>query len=74
MPPRLHPVEVFKFGGASLADAAAVRGAIDNIVAPRRFRFVVVVSALANVNDALLAVSATGAAGVLNGLLQLAPR
>ncbi len=63
MPPRSHPVEVFKFGGASLADAAAMLRAIDIIAAPRRARLVVVVSALANVTDALLAVSATACLG-----------
>lgn len=50
-------VEVFKFGGASLADAAAVRQAIDIILAPRATRTVTVVSALAGVTDALLAIA-----------------
>ncbi|MFO0093424.1 MAG: aspartate kinase [Gemmatimonadaceae bacterium] len=50
-------VEVYKFGGASLADAAAVRQAIDIILSPRPTRTVTVVSALAGVTDALLAMA-----------------
>jgi bifunctional aspartokinase / homoserine dehydrogenase 1 len=48
--PRL---EVWKFGGASLADAAAVRHAV-SLVRAHRGPLVVVVSALAGVTDALL--------------------
>jgi aspartokinase/homoserine dehydrogenase 1 len=48
--PRL---EVWKFGGASLADAAAVRHAVA-LVRAHRGPLVVVVSALAGVTDALL--------------------
>lgn len=50
-------VEVFKFGGASLADAANVRHAISLIMEDRPTRLVTVVSALAGVTDALLAVA-----------------
>jgi len=57
MPPRQHSVELFKFGGASLADVAAVKHAIDIIVAPRRTRLVTVVSALAGVTDSLLSLA-----------------
>jgi bifunctional aspartokinase / homoserine dehydrogenase 1 len=48
--PRL---EIWKFGGASLADAAAVRHAV-SLVRAHRGPLVVVVSALAGVTDALL--------------------
>ena len=57
MPVAVPSVEVFKFGGASLADAAAVRRALDIIVEPRKTRIVAVVSALAGVTDALLALA-----------------
>jgi aspartokinase/homoserine dehydrogenase 1 len=46
-------LEVWKFGGASLADAAAVRHAVSLVVA-HRGPLVVVVSALAGVTDLLL--------------------
>ncbi|HCT56262.1 MAG TPA: bifunctional aspartate kinase/homoserine dehydrogenase I [Gemmatimonas aurantiaca] len=60
---RSTAVEVFKFGGASLADAAAVRHAIDLILAPRPTRVVNVVSALAGVTDALLAIATAAREG-----------
>ena len=63
MSPRQILIEVFKFGGASLADAAAVSHAIEIIAVPRRARMVTVVSALAGVTDALLALSATALRG-----------
>jgi aspartokinase/homoserine dehydrogenase 1 len=50
-------IEVFKFGGASLIDAAAVRHAIGIILTTRPTRTVTVVSALAGVTDALLAIA-----------------
>ena len=50
---RRPPLEVWKFGGASLADAAAVRHAV-SLVRAHRGPLVVVVSALAGVTDALL--------------------
>ncbi len=46
-------IEVWKFGGASVADAAAVRHAVE-LVRAHRGPLVVVVSALAGVTDALL--------------------
>ncbi|HQW67672.1 MAG TPA: hypothetical protein PLJ23_11580, partial [Gemmatimonadales bacterium] len=49
-PPR---PSVHKFGGASLADASAVRGAVA-IIASRPAPRVIVVSALAGVTDLLL--------------------
>ncbi|MBC8088464.1 MAG: bifunctional aspartate kinase/homoserine dehydrogenase I [Phycisphaerae bacterium] len=53
MAKRLRAPEVHKFGGASLADANAVRHALD-IIATRMQRAVIVVSALAGVTDGLL--------------------
>ncbi len=63
MPPRQHSVELFKFGGASLADAAAVSHAIGIIQTPRPTRLVVVVSALAGVTDSFLELAETARAG-----------
>lgn len=63
MPPRQHSVELYKFGGASLADAAAVKHAIGIIVTPRRTRLVTVVSALAGVTDSLLTLANVALAG-----------
>lgn len=63
MPPRQHSVELFKFGGASLADAAAVQHAIGIIVEPRQARLVTVVSALAGVTDSLLLLANVALAG-----------
>ena len=60
---RSTAIDVFKFGGASLADAAAVCHAIELILDPRPTRVVTVVSALAGVTDALLAVAAAARAG-----------
>ena len=60
---RRTAVDVFKFGGASLADAAAVRHAIDLILTPRPSQVVTVVSALAGVTDALLAMAESARAG-----------
>jgi aspartokinase/homoserine dehydrogenase 1 len=65
MPPRLTSLEVFKFGGASLADAAAMRRAIDILASPRKSRVVAVVSALAGVTDALIALAETARDGDL---------
>ncbi len=60
-------VEVHKFGGASLADAAAFRHAAD-IVRRRRASCVVVVSAPAGVTDKLLGLAAEAAAGAAGNL------
>ena len=60
---RATAIEVFKFGGASLADAAAVRHAIELIRMPRPTRVVTVVSALAGVTDALLALAESARRG-----------
>jgi len=62
-PERRRPrLEVWKFGGASLADAAAVRHAV-SLVRAHRGPLVVVVSALAGVTDALLEGARRCAAG-----------
>lgn len=53
-PRNVRGIEVFKFGGASVADAAAMRHAIDIVMLPRRTRTAVVVSAMAGVTDALI--------------------
>jgi aspartokinase/homoserine dehydrogenase 1 len=57
-----EPLEVWKFGGASLADAAAVRRAV-GLVHGHRGPLVLVVSALAGVTDALLEGARRAAAG-----------
>ena len=49
-----HPPHIHKFGGASLADAAGVRRAVEIVLAHRPARQVVVVSAMGGVTDALL--------------------
>ncbi len=56
-------IDVFKFGGASLTDAAAVRHAIALIIEPRPSRVVTVVSALAGVTDALLTIAEAARTG-----------
>lgn len=65
---RSTAIDVFKFGGASLADAAAVRHAIDLILEPRPTRVVTVVSALAGVTDALLAIAEAARAGDIDAV------
>jgi aspartokinase/homoserine dehydrogenase 1 len=67
-PRRAPAVDVFKFGGASLADAAAVRHAIGIILDERPSRTVTVVSALAGVTDALLAMAELARAGDMRGV------
>ena len=52
-----------KFGGASLADSAAVRRAVEIIQSHRREPAVVVVSAMAGATDALLAVAQQAGSG-----------
>jgi bifunctional aspartokinase / homoserine dehydrogenase 1 len=54
---------VHKFGGASLADSAAVRHAVDIIRRHRQEPTVVVVSAMAGTTDALLGVAQQAGAG-----------
>ena len=67
-PPRLMPrsrraPHVHKFGGASLADSAAVRHAVDIIRRHHQESTVVVVSAMAGTTDALLGVAQQAGAG-----------
>src|SRR4051812_13975580 len=56
------PVEVHKFGGASLSDAAAFRRAVE-IIKGRSGPRAIVVSAPAGVTDALLGLAGRAAAG-----------
>lgn len=60
---------IHKFGGASLADAAAIRGAVA-IIRSRPAPRVVVVSALAGVTDLLLGVLSRATAGDAAGALE----
>ncbi len=64
MPRPVQSLEVHKFGGASLADAAAIRHAVA-IIRERSFPRVVVVSAMAGVTDLLLGVAAAAERGQL---------
>jgi len=64
MPPRTRRApQVHKFGGASLADSAAVQHAVALIRSFRREPTIVVVSAMAGVTDALLEVARQGGRG-----------
>ena len=60
-----RPLEVWKFGGASLADAAAIRRAAA-LIASHKGPLVVVASALGGITDLLLG-------GARRGLLRCAP-
>jgi aspartokinase/homoserine dehydrogenase 1 len=71
MPSTRQPLEVHKFGGASLADPAAIRRAIA-ILAERPGRRVVVVSAMAGVTDLLLAAAAKAQRGDVASALETA--
>lgn len=63
MAKRSRAPEVHKFGGASLADANAVRHALD-IIASRTTPSVIVVSALAGVTDGLLTLANDALKGI----------
>jgi aspartokinase/homoserine dehydrogenase 1 len=64
MPPRERRApEVHKFGGASLADFSAVRHALQIVQHQGRRPLVVVVSAMAGVTDAILALAHEAAGG-----------
>src|SRR3954463_2758183 len=64
MPPRTRRApQVHKFGGASLADSAAVQHAVALIRSFRREPTIVVVSAMAGGNEALLEVARQGGRG-----------
>src|SRR5437660_607271 len=58
-----RPPHIHKFGGASLADAAAIRHAVGIVRAQRPDAMVVVVSAMGGVTDALLDGAARAARG-----------
>src|SRR5438270_1999081 len=58
-----RPPHIHKFGGASLADAAAIRHAVGIVRAQRPDALVVVVSAMGGVTDALLDGAAHAARG-----------
>jgi aspartokinase/homoserine dehydrogenase 1 len=63
MPPARRAPHVHKFGGASLADAAAIGHAIGIVRSHRGEPTVVVVSAIAGATDALLAIARHAARG-----------
>src|SRR2546430_12375918 len=58
-----RPPQIHKFGGASLADAAAIGHAVGIVMAQRPAALVVVVSAMSGVTDALLDGAARAARG-----------
>src|SRR5204862_365704 len=71
-----RPPQIHKFGGASLADAAAIGHAVRIVQAQRPEPLVVVVSAMSGVTDALLdgaARAARGTVPVVPGFLGAAP-
>lgn len=63
MPRNRRALQVHKFGGASLADSAAVHRAVEIIQSHRREPTVVVVSAMAGATDALLTVAQEAGSG-----------
>jgi aspartokinase len=65
---------VHKFGGASLADSAAVRHAVEIIRSHRPEPALVVVSAMAGTTDALLGVAHQAGAGEGRAVAQLIAR
>ncbi len=71
MPRPGSTLEVHKFGGASLADPAAVRHAVA-IIRDRSFPRIIVVSAMAGVTDLLFEVAAKSRAGDLEAASKVA--
>src|SRR5256885_1535826 len=67
MPRSGHPLEIHKFGGASLANGAAMAHAVSVIRAQRPTPLVVVVSAMAGVTDALLDLAGAAVRGDVDG-------
>ena len=63
MPPSRHAPHVHKFGGASLADAAAIGQAVAIVRSHRAEPTIVVVSAMGGVTDQLLALAAHAVRG-----------
>jgi bifunctional aspartokinase / homoserine dehydrogenase 1 len=78
MSKRARRPEIHKFGGASLADATAVRHAVALIMRHRAEPMVVVVSAMAGVTDELLDIARRAgsgdAAGALAGVARIRAR
>src|SRR5256714_9775603 len=68
MPRSAHPLEIHTFGGASLANGAAMAHAVSVIRAQRPARLVVVVSAMAGVTDALLELAGAAVRGDADGV------
>src|SRR5207253_1588709 len=62
-----HPLEIHKFGGATLANGAAMAHAVSVIRAQRPTPLVVVVSAMAGVTDALLDLAGAAVRGDAGG-------
>src|SRR5881392_131083 len=67
MPRSRHPLEIHKFGGASLANGVAIAHAVSIIRARRPAPLVVVVSAMAGVTDALLDLAGAAVRGDADG-------
>src|SRR5213082_549562 len=67
MPRTARPIEIHKFGGASLANGAAIAQAVAIIRARRPAPLVVVVSAMAGVTDALLDLASAAVRGDADG-------
>src|SRR5947208_1264629 len=67
MPRSRRPLEIHKFGGASLANGAAIAHAVSVIRAQRPAPLVVVVSAMAGVTDALLDLASAAVRGDADG-------
>jgi len=59
---------VYKFGGAALADAAAIRHAAQLVTRRRGRPTVLVASAMGGVTDELLAIAELAAAGKRNAM------
>ncbi|MEO6209001.1 MAG: aspartate kinase [Gemmatimonadaceae bacterium] len=74
MTQRARRPQVHKFGGASLADAAAVRHAVALIVAHSSEPTIVVLSAMAGVTDALLDIAKKAVVGNVAGALKESAR
>ncbi|HEV7704812.1 MAG TPA: aspartate kinase [Gemmatimonadaceae bacterium] len=74
MTKRASRPQVHKFGGASLADATAVKHAVALIVRHRAEPTVVVLSAMAGVTDALLDIAKRAVAGDVVGALRESAR
>ncbi|MBA2683320.1 MAG: aspartate kinase [Gemmatimonadaceae bacterium] len=74
MAQRARRPQIHKFGGASLADATAVRHAVALIVRHRAEPTVVVLSAMAGVTDALLGIAKRAVVGDVAGALRESAR